>query len=181
MRFDAPRRHCAAGWLIGPTLAAVLVVTGCLPAANRPARPVAIPAKAPVEPKSSQPVETSPISLTWEEIDLGMEPDSVYQPWMRTARVRDLEGKTVRITGYMCGAIFQKANIREFPLMRELECPFGPGGQAHHVIEVQLQGNLRTNFTTEPVTATGIFSIRPYTGPNGKTWSLYHLEATEVE
>jgi hypothetical protein len=81
----------------------------------------------------------------------------------------------------MCGAVFQRDNIRNFPLMRELECPFGPGGQAHHVVEVELQGKLRTSFTTEPVTIEGIFSVQPRSGPNGKTWSLYRLDATQIE
>jgi hypothetical protein len=127
------------------------------------------------------PVETGPLKITWEELDVGMEPDAVFEPWMMTTRIKALEGRQVRISGYISGAIFQKENIREFPLMREKECPFGPGGQAHHVIEVELAGKLRTSFTTEPVTVEGLFSIQPRTGPNGKTWSLYRLEATKIE
>ncbi|MCU0879340.1 MAG: hypothetical protein MUF06_16275 [Pirellulaceae bacterium] len=120
-------------------------------------------------------------TVTWEELDLGMEPDSVYQPWMMKTSVAELVGKPIRITGFMCGAIFQKENVRNFPLLRERECPFGVGGQAHHVIEVDLPQDLRTSFTTEPVTIEGTFSVRPWTGPNGKTWSLYHVKGTKVE
>lgn len=127
------------------------------------------------------PTESGPLEITWEELDLGMEPDSVYEPWMMTSRVKSLEGREVRITGFMCAAIFQRDNIKTFPMMREKECPFGPGGQAHHVIEVELAGKHRTSFTSEPITVEGIFSVRPWAGPNGKTWSLYHLEGARVK
>jgi hypothetical protein len=31
------------------------------------------------------------------------------------------------------------------------------------------------------VTVEGTFSIQPRTGPNGKTWSLYRMEAVKIE
>jgi len=133
-----------------------------------------VPAAAPQEP-------TGPLEITWEQLDVGMEPDTLFEPWMMTTRIKALESRQVRLTGYMCGAVFQRDNIRNFPLMRELECPFGPGGQAHHVVEVELQNKLRTRFTTEPVTVEGTFGIQPRTGPNGKTWSLYRIDATQIE
>jgi hypothetical protein len=134
------------------------------------------------EQPPARPTEPAgPLTITWEQLDVGMEPDSVFEPWMMTTRIKALEGRKVRLTGYMCGAVFQRDNIRSFPLMRELECPFGPGGQAHHVVEVELQGKLRTGFTTELVTIEGVFSIQPRSGPNGKTWSLYRIDATQIE
>ena len=142
-------------------------------------RPTVNPAKRESPPK--QITSAGPQTVEWEQLDLGMEPDSVYESWMLTTRVKALEGQHVRITGFMSGAIFQRDNIRTFPLMRERECPFGPGGQAHHVIEVELQGKRRTSFSTEPVTVEGVFSVRPWTGPNGKTWSLYHISADKIE
>jgi hypothetical protein len=174
---SAPAR--AAGRWFAPTVAlACAVVTGC----QRPAREVVPVATAmPVAAPKVAPVETGPEAVTWERLDLGMEPDSVYEPWMLTTRVKVLEGKTVRITGFMSGAILQKSNIRTFPLMREKECPFGVGGQAHHVVEVELAGSLRTEFTTEPVTIEGVFCVKPWTGPNGKTWSLYRLDGARVK
>jgi len=140
---------------------------------NRPANPQTV---------ATSNTSTGPQAITFEDLDIGMQPDSVYEPWMLTTRVQEIEGRSVRITGFMSAAILQAGeNIRTFPLMREKECPFGPGGQAHHVIEVELQGHLRTSFTTEPVTVTGRLTVRPWKGANGKTWSLYHLEGTKIE
>jgi hypothetical protein len=173
----------SAGWV---ALIGVVFVAGCRPAASQspPVATVMVAAsrdKIVDGPPLAQLAETGPLKITWEELDVGMEPDSVFESWMMTTRVKAIDGRQIRISGYISGAIFQKDKIREFPLMREKECPFGPGGQAHHVIEVELAGNLRTSFTTEPVTVEGIISIQPRTGPNGKTWSLYRLEATKIE
>jgi hypothetical protein len=137
---------------------------------------------AAVESPSAPAKPAEPLPITFEDLDIGMEADSVYEPWMLTTSVKSLIGKRVRITGFMSAAILQGSDtIRTFPLLREKECPFGPGGRAHHVIEVELQGKLRTNFRREPVTVEGVLSVQPWNGPNGKTWSLYHLEGTKIE
>ncbi|QDU26453.1 hypothetical protein ETAA8_15310 [Anatilimnocola aggregata] len=130
-------------------------------------------------PAESQPPTTE--AITWERLDIGMEPDSVYQPWMLKEQVKVLEGMPVRIKGYMHGALFQKNNIRTFHLLREVDCPFGPGGQAHHAIEVELQGSLRTSFTKDERTIEGIFSVVPVKGENGNTWSLYRIAGTSIQ
>lgn len=152
-------------------------------AAARPSPQAAEPAKPAQVSKPAKPTKPAdPLPITFEDLDIGMEPDSVYEPWMLTTRVKSLAGQRVRITGFMSAAILQGGDtIRTFPLLREKECPFGPGGQAHHAIEVELQGKLRTNFRTGPVTVEGVLAVRPWNGPNGKTWSLYHLEGTKIE
>ena len=69
----------------------------------------------------------------------------------------------------------------EFPLIRELGCQFGNGAPAWHVIMVELDGKLRTEYKTEPITIEGKFQVKPYNGPDGKTWSVYFLQGTKVE
>lgn len=139
------------------------------------------PEKPPEPEKPAAVIKTGPEDITWERLDIGMEPDSVYQPWMLTTSIKVLEGKSVRIKGWMNGAVFQRSNIRNFFLMREKECPFGPGGQAHHAIEVVLEGKLRTDFTLDEITVEGTFSVVPMKGENGNTWSLYRISGTAVK
>lgn len=169
--------------------AALLLLGGCLP--SSPVPPTASPGQAAPTTTIPTPPATQPKSperdkppavedITWQRLDIGMEPDSVYQPWMLTTSIKVLEGKPVRIKGFMNGAVFTRTNIRNFHLMREKECPFGPGGQAHHAIEVELQGKARVDFTTEELTVEGIFSVVPMTGENGKTWSIYRIAGTSV-
>jgi hypothetical protein len=163
-----------------------LLVVGCLPVSTPPSSPPIAnsPPQLPTASKKTAAEKPSPPvteDLKWERLDIGMEPDSVYQPWMLTTAIKVLEGKPVRIKGWMHGAVFQRSNIRNFHLMREKECPFGPGGQAHHAIEVVMQGANRADFSVEEITVEGIFSIVPVTGENGKTWSLYRIEGTAVK
>ena len=162
----------------------LLASSGCVPSSSGPMTspsvqvlPAATVPQIEAEPEPPPAIE----NLSWERLDIGMEPDSVYQPWMLTTSIKVLEGKPVRIKGFMNGAVFQTTNIRNFHLMREKECPFGPGGQAHHAIEVELQGKARTDFTTAELTVEGIFSVVPMTGENGKTWSLYRIAGTSVK
>ncbi len=161
----------------------LLTYVGCSQAgAPVQAAPAVTVAASPIPPQlvvGPQPPATEPIA--WEVLDIGMEPDSVYQSWMLTHPIKVLQGKPVRIKGFMHGAVFQRNNIRTFHLMREKECPFGPGGQAHHAIEVELQGRLRTSYTTDELTVEGLFSVVPVQGENGNTWSLYRIEGTSVQ
>jgi len=168
------------GWLI--FLAMLPACTSCAPPASPlPVAPVKHVQPAPPVRPAAPPKPPATEDVSWERLDIGMEPDSVYQPWMLTTSIKALEGKPVRIKGWMNGAVFQRSNIRTFYLMREKECPFGPGGQAHHAMEVELQGKLRTDFTTEEITVEGIFRVAPMKGENGNTWSLYRLEGTAVK
>ena len=162
-------------------LATAILFAGCTPTSpsgSKPGKPVdTTPVVEPVRPLPPPVTE----DIKWERLDIGMEPDSVFQPWMLNTSIKALEGKPVRIKGWMNGAVFTRSNIRNFHLMREKECPFGPGGQAHHAIEIELQGKLRTDFTTEEVTIEGIFRIAPVKGENGFTWSLYKIEGIAVK
>lgn len=138
---------------------------------------------APVTPAGPKPGETpdQPIEITWDDLNLPLPPDSTYESWMLTTRAKSVLDKYVRITGHMYGGLLQKDNVRTFPLMRDKDCPFGAGGHAHHVVEVNLQGKLRTRYTASPVTVEGFLSVAPFTGTDGTTWSVYHLEGTKIQ
>ena len=154
-------------------------------ATQRPSRSrqYSVAQRAPAEevglPQEGQP--TSPRSLKWDEIDLPLGAAEKFQPWMLNTVVQALDGRTVRITGYMYGDVFQPTNIREFKLVRHVDCEFGAVGHPAHLIFIELGGKLRTSFTTEPVTVEGTFHIRPFTGPDGRTWALYHMDVTKIE
>lgn len=158
-------------------LAAIITFAGCQ---SRTPGELTTGQAAPVTEQESQTTPTTPRDLSFEQLNIDLPPDSVYEPWMLPLRIEELTGQRVRLRGFMCAAIFQLHNIREFPLMREKECPYGPGGQAHHVAEVELKAGVTTEFTTDEVCIEGVFRVKPYNGPNGKTWSLYRLEDAVV-
>jgi len=122
-----------------------------------------------------------PLEITWEDLDLPLPVDSTYESWMLSSRAKAVLDRYVRISGYMYAGIAQKDAIRTFPLLRDKDCPFGPGGHAHHAIEVNLQGKLRTAYTDAPVAVEGFLTVAPFTGTDGKTWSVYHLEGTRIQ
>ena len=160
-------------------VASLSLLSGCL----SPVTPLPIQqSKTELTPSTARQRDVNTVvPITYEDLDLPMEPDSVFADWMLTQRVRDLDGTRVRIGGFMCaGSIFTQRNIKNFMLLREKECPYGPGGEAHHVIAVELK-EVVTHYTTDLVTLEGILRVRPFTGPNGKTWAVYHLEASVVE
>jgi hypothetical protein len=131
--------------------------------------------------RASWAVASLPRTLKWEELDLPLGAAEKFEPWMLNTAVKALDGRTVRITGYMYGDVFQPTNIREFKLVRHVDCKFGAVGHPAHLIFIDLGGTLRTAFTTEPITVQGTFHIRPFTGPDGRTWALYHMDVTKIE
>lgn len=153
-------------------LSSLVLCCGCLaPAAVVEPRQTA-PEESPAE--IAPPPEPAILAITFDDLDVKMEPDTLFEEWMLTQRVRDLDGQRVRISGFMLPG-FANVKIRQFILLREKECPYGVGGQAHHVIAVTLQQASAT-YSTEAQTVEGVLSIQPFTGYNGNTWSLYAID-----
>ena len=148
---------------------------GCL----APAAPLSVPASDADQPPMAlvKPDAVHPIS--YDDLNLSMEPDTLFQDWMLTQRVRDLDGQRVRITGFMLPS-YESQNIKQFVMLREKECPYGPGGQAHHVIAVTMQ-RASAHYTADAITVEGVFSVRPFTGDNDKTWAMYAMDDAEFQ
>jgi hypothetical protein len=157
---------CQRHWGESPVTAAVG------PVASRPA----VENEAP-----SPPNQSGLLAIAWDELDVGIPAGSVFEPWMMKTSIKSLEGQSVRITGYMHGGLAISKGVREFVLLRNIDCPYGRQGEAHHAMIVDLQGGLRTDFTTQPVTVEGKFRVKPYQGPDGTTWALYLLEGTAIQ
>ena len=151
---------------------------GCLATATQP---VALHSSDSDEPTAT-PIKPEPaavLPISYDDLDLPMEPDAVFQDWMLTQRVRDLEGKRVRITGFMLPG-YDSQKVKQFVMLREKECPYGPGGQAHHVIAVSLK-KASARYTENTITVEGVLSVRPFTGYNDKTWAVYALDDAELK
>ena len=119
--------------------------------------------------------------ITFDDLLLGMEKDMAFRPFMLTERAQELDGHCVRISGYMNEGLSQFRGIKEFILLRNRECKFGPGGQADHLVRIFLQDKLTTSYTDEIVIVEGILEIKPYQGPDGFTWSVYELAGQAIK
>jgi len=118
--------------------------------------------------------------ITFDDLELKMGEDAVFDPALLTPRVKELEGQRVRIRGFIYPSVFQQTGITQFPLVKNTECKFGPGGIAHHIIVVELKAGVSTAFTVRPIAVEGVLTVRPWTGPDGNTWTVYHLVGENV-
>jgi len=172
------RQRIPHSFVLGSFL--VTILSGCLTSVSTPTGPPPSSNSADSQPLRPAPDLSAVVPITYEDLDLPMEPDSVFQDWMLTQRVRDLDGRRVRISGFMfAGSVFTLHNVKNFILLREKECPFGNGGQAHHAVDVALDRGI--DFSTAVLTVEGVLRVKPFTGENGKTWAVYQLEGTSVD
>jgi hypothetical protein len=110
-----------------------------------------------------------------------MQADMVFRPWLVNDRVKELDGRRVRISGVMhAGFDRKKGRIREFVLLKNTECKFGPGGQADHLVMVKLEETATADYQGDtPISVEGVLRMNPFQGPDGNTWSIYDLEAAD--
>jgi len=164
------------------SLLAIGLSTGCRVSSESPSAAAITQPEKPSAPTPTQSNENEPIAVQWDRLEMPLGEDNHFEPWMVPSRVSELDGKRVRIEGLIyAGGLYQKGNIREFPLIRELGCQFGSGAPAWHVIMVELEGKLRTEYKTEPIIIEGILRVKPYNGTDGKVWSVYSLQGMKIE
>jgi len=144
------------------------------PGAEAPPRPQRPPAdRLPARPGEAE-------KITFDDLNLGMREDMVYRPFLLTDRVKELEGKRLSIIGYMHPAVETRKNVKEFIVLKNTECKFGPGGQADHLAEVFLRPGETTVYTTKPLKVEATLKIEPFQGVDGNTWSIYRLEDAKI-
>ncbi len=121
------------------------------------------------------------VLITFDDLELKMAKDSVFDRSLLTDRVKELDGHRVRIRGFIYPSIMQQSGITKFPLVKNTQCKFGPGGIAHHLIVVEMQEGSSTSFTVRAVAVEGRLSLSPLEGPDGNTWAIYHVVGEKVE
>jgi hypothetical protein len=109
-----------------------------------------------------------------------MQADVVFRPFMLSDRVKELEDKRVSIVGYMHGGQSTQRGIKDFILLKNTQCKFGPGGQADHLANVVMREGATTSFTPSPVKVEGTLKIQPFEGPDRNTWYIYRLEDAQI-
>jgi len=133
-----------------------------------------------VPPPASEPSGPAE-EVTFDDLKINMQPDIVFRPWMLTERAQQLDGKRIRVPGYMYAALDRSEDIDEFILIRNLECKFGPGQQADHLVIVKLNEGLVTSYPGDKIIyVEGVLKIEPFTGTDGNTWSIYNLAGEKV-
>ena len=138
---------------------------------------------AAAEPKSVAPKSSTAANvvrdISFNDLNLQMQEDVVFRPWMMKEEVKELEGQRIRIQGYMLPHERLKG-IKQFVLLKNKECKFGPGGQADHLINVLMNNGVETSYRQDVIEVEGVLKINPFQGVDGNTWSIYDLAAEQV-
>jgi hypothetical protein len=120
--------------------------------------------------------------ITFDEVKLELKKGDPYSSSLLTDKVKAIEGKPIRIRGYILPS-FKQEGITQFVLVRDnMECCFGPGALLHDCILVEMLAPATATFTVRPVSVEGTFSIREVKDPtSGKHLAIYHLDGKEVK
>jgi hypothetical protein len=119
--------------------------------------------------------------VTFDDVKLNMKKEDPFELSLLTDKVKQLEGKSIKIRGFILPG-FQQTGIKQFVLVRDnMQCCFGPGALLHDCILVEMLPPASTSYSTLPVSVEGVFSIREVKDPvNGKHLAIYHLDGKEV-
>jgi hypothetical protein len=142
------------------------------------AAPPAAGQRPPADRAPSRPGEAE--KITFEDLNLGMQADIVFREFMLSDRVKELEGKKISIVGYMHGGSVSQQGIKQFILLKNTQCKFGPGGQADHLADVALRPDTSIKYTPSPIKVEGTLRIEPFQGDDNNTWSIYRLENAQI-
>ena len=124
---------------------------------------------------------TSPRDATFDDVKLDLKKDEPFKKEALTAKVKELDGKWIKIRGYILPS-FQDTGIKQFVLVRDnMECCFGPGAALHDCILVEMLDDATANFTVRPVTVIGKFTIKEVVDADGKHLAIYRLDARDAK
>ena len=133
--------------------------------------------KAAVEP--SKPLAL--VDQTFDDIKFDIEPDGDFERSMLTDEIRELDGRRIRIRGYILPTA-QKRGIREFVLVRDnQECCFGPGAALYDCILVTMEPGATTEFTVRPIAVEGEFRVEEFYGPDERPLAIYQLKGESTD
>jgi len=122
--------------------------------------------------------------ISFDDLKFAIEVGGAYDPSMLTDEIRQLDGKVVKLRGYILpSTLFRETNIDEFVLVRDnQECCFGPGAALYDCVVVNLINGVKTDFTTRPVTVTGTFHLKEYKYPDDSGhFAIFNLRGTSVK
>lgn len=117
---------------------------------------------------------------TFDDIKFEMESNETYAPSMLTPEIESLEGKRVRIRGYILPTA-QKRGIKQFVLVRDnMECCFGPGAALYDCVLITMKPGTSAEFTIRPVAVEGIFELREL-HIGRQLMAIYQMQGETVE
>lgn len=134
------------------------------------------------ERRKGDPEDKKPRELTFDDIKFEMERNADFDPKLLTEEIEKLDGKRIKIRGYMLPS-FQQDGITQFVLVRDnMECCFGPGAMLYDCLIVDMNEGKTASYSIRPVTVEGVFTIEELKDEETDTvLAIYHLQAVVVK
>jgi hypothetical protein len=140
-----------------------------------------VPAADRSEPIRAEAAKPAMRDVTFDAVKLDMKKGDAFKKSLLTDSVKKLDGKPIRIRGYILPS-FQQSGIKQFVLVRDnMECCFGPGAALYDCVMVELDPGKVTEYAVRPIAVEGVFNIRERIGPDDRTIAIYHLQGSAVK
>lgn len=118
--------------------------------------------------------------ISFDDLKFDINKGDSFQRSLLTGKIEALDGKQVRIRGYILPS-FQQTGLTQFVLVRDnLSCCFGPGAAIYDCVIVEMKPGRATDYSLYPVAVDGAFTIREMLDPDGKAVAIYHLDGEQV-
>lgn len=144
-----------------------------------------------VKPRLSSDAQLAKGEINFDDLKFDIEKDAPFDDSMWTDRLKKIDGKKVKLRGYMLPAsIYQETGIKQFVLVRDnQECCFGPGAALYDCVWVEMKGDAAADFSVRPVTVEGKFILddEKYRYPEGTApgkqthMAVFRIEGLEVK
>jgi len=139
---------------------------------------------------AATPAATDAITeLEWAQLIFDVKDRIEFRPSQLPERIRELDGKLVRVRGYFHpGSIVTKSDIKEFLLLGEIqskpinakECYADPYAiPLHYLMTVRMADGKTAAFTMKPIAVVGRFSIKVLEF-DGKPICIFNIVADSV-
>jgi hypothetical protein len=104
-------------------------------------------------------------NISFDTIKFPMEKQELFKPSMITPQIKALDGRRVKIRGFMLPS-FINQGLERFILVRDnQECCFGPGAALFDAIHVDLADGVTAEYSYPPIAVEGVFHIDPVENP----------------
>lgn len=133
-----------------------------------------------------KPVEYWPqkdiLEITFNDLKFDIEKGGDFEDSMLTDKIRQLDGRKVRIRGFMLSSAF-KQGLKGFVLLQNDTCPYGgPEALVYHNVMIELTPGQTTEYTIRPLTVEGRFAIRPFPDDGSfRELSVFYMGNAKVE
>ena len=135
-------------------------------------------------PKPPKPISKSNLpqrDISFDDLEFDIERDAEFERSMLTPEIEALDNAKVKIYGFILSGSVFKQEFERFVLIRDnQQCCFGPGAYIYHNMQVEMEPGRTAKFSVRPVAVEGELHIRPWHGPDGKCYSIFHLTASKV-